>query len=123
MCNPVCAQGPWKFVEGSAGSGEALGTIMTEVESVLNSRPLTPNSDNPADFEALTPNHLLLLQPEGSMPPGVFSVLQAPLETNSVLSGCTLEKMALKLSTSPSRTPKMDKTVTEFLCWRLGFGC
>ena len=26
--------------------GEALRTVMTQVESVLNSRPLTPNSDN-----------------------------------------------------------------------------
>ena len=51
-------------------SGGALRTVMTEVESVLNSRPLMPNGDNPADFEALTPNHLLLLQPNGSMPPG-----------------------------------------------------
>lgn len=46
---------------------------MTEVESVLNSRPLMPNGNNPTDFEALTTNHLLLLQPNGSMPPGVFS--------------------------------------------------
>ena len=41
-------------------SGEALRTLMAEVESILNSRPLTPNSDNPADPEPLTPNHLLL---------------------------------------------------------------
>ena len=48
-------------------SGEALRTLMAEVESVLNSRPLTPSSDSPADFEALTPNHLLLLRPNCSM--------------------------------------------------------
>ena len=40
--------------------------------------------------------------------------MQAPLETNSVLSGCILEKSAVRLSTCPSRAPKMDKTVTEF---------
>ena len=53
-------------------SGEAPRTVMTEVKSVLKSRPLTLNSDSPTDFEALTPNHLLLLRPNGSMPPGVF---------------------------------------------------
>ena len=35
-------------------SGEVLRTVMTKVESVLNSCPLTPKSDNPTDFEALT---------------------------------------------------------------------
>ena len=37
-----------------------LYTLLTEVESILNSRPLTHVSDNPNDLEALTPNHLLL---------------------------------------------------------------
>ena len=37
-------------------SGEALRTLMAEVESILNSRPLTQNSESPADPEALTPN-------------------------------------------------------------------
>ena len=53
-------------------SEEVLRTVMTEVESVLNSRPLTLNSDNLTDFEALTSNDLLLLRPNGSMPPIVF---------------------------------------------------
>ena len=53
-------------------SGEALRTLMAEVESVLNSRPLTPNSESPADPEALTPNHLLLLRPNLNVSPGVF---------------------------------------------------
>ena len=39
---------------------DALYTIMTEVESTVNSRPLTNVSDNIDDCEALTPNHFLL---------------------------------------------------------------
>ena len=39
---------------------EALYTIMTEVESTVNSRPLTDVSGNIDDYEALTQNHFLL---------------------------------------------------------------
>ena len=38
----------------------------------MNSRPLTKVSDDSNDLEALTPNHLLLLRPGTSLPPGVF---------------------------------------------------
>ena len=51
---------------------ETLSTLTTEVEGVLNSRPLTPNSDHPSDLTPLTPNDLLLLQPNPNIPPGVF---------------------------------------------------
>ena len=37
-----------------------LATLLTEVESILNNRPLTHNSTDSEDLEALTPNHILL---------------------------------------------------------------
>ncbi|XP_047736055.1 uncharacterized protein LOC125177755, partial [Hyalella azteca] len=51
---------------------EEFGTLMCEVEAILNNRPLTPVSDNPDDLEALTPNHLLLLNAGVTFPPGLF---------------------------------------------------
>ena len=36
-----------------------LRTALTEVEAVINSRPLTHNSSEPSDYTALTPNHFL----------------------------------------------------------------
>lgn len=53
-------------------SDEVLVTVMAEVESILNSRPLTKLSLDPRDEEPLSPNHLLLLRSNASVPPGVF---------------------------------------------------
>ena len=52
---------------------EGLNTLMCEVESIVNGRPITKVSDDPKDLNALTPNHLLLLRAGTAMPPGVFS--------------------------------------------------
>ncbi|XP_062535236.1 uncharacterized protein LOC134204434 [Armigeres subalbatus] len=41
-------------------SYEDLCTLLAQVESCLNSRPLTPMSDDPTDLEALTPGHFLI---------------------------------------------------------------
>ena len=51
---------------------ETLTTLMCEVEKILNDRPITPCSDDVRDPEPLTPNKLLLLKGNSSLPPGVF---------------------------------------------------
>jgi len=51
---------------------EGLHTLLCEVESIINGRPLTKVSDDPRDPEALTPNHLLLLCSGPTLPPGAF---------------------------------------------------
>ena len=52
---------------------DGLSTLLAEVESVLNGRPLTKSSSDPQDLTCLTPNHLLLLKDQPSLPPGMFS--------------------------------------------------
>ncbi|XP_077870214.1 uncharacterized protein LOC144363269, partial [Saccoglossus kowalevskii] len=51
---------------------EALATLLCEVESILNGRPISLVSEDPNDLRAITPNHLLLLQSNSTLPPGVF---------------------------------------------------
>ena len=53
---------------------EAFSTFITEVEGILNSRPLVPIMfDDSTQNEPLTPNHLLLLRGTANLPPGLFS--------------------------------------------------
>lgn len=47
---------------------EQLSTIVCQIEAVLNSRPLTPLSDDPDDFKALTPGHFLIGQELNAIP-------------------------------------------------------
>ena len=48
-----------------------LRTLLAEVESIVNNRPITVVSDDPEDCSALTPNHFLP-QKATQLPPGVF---------------------------------------------------
>lgn len=45
---------------------------MTEVEGIINGRPLTSTSTDPTDDNPITPNHLLLLKQEPVLPPRYF---------------------------------------------------
>ena len=51
---------------------EVVATVTAEAVNIVNSRPLTRNSDSDLDDQPLTPNHLLHLRPTPSLPPGLF---------------------------------------------------
>ncbi|XP_066955788.1 uncharacterized protein [Macrobrachium rosenbergii] len=57
---------------GDRLNDESLRTLLCEVESIINSRPLTTVSDSVDDLEPLTPNHLLIPKSYVVPPPGLF---------------------------------------------------
>jgi len=71
------AKGHLKKVVGKAIlSFEELATICCDVESIMNSRPLIPLSDDPNDLEALTPFMLLARKSSKTLP--LLSYKQLP---------------------------------------------
>lgn len=54
---------------------EEMYTLLTQIESVLNSRPLCPLSADPNDLDPLTPAHFLIGRPLVSLPDPDLSML------------------------------------------------
>ena len=52
---------------------EELYTVLTQIESCLNSRPLVPLPNDDDGIEALTPGHFLIGRPLESLPDPAFS--------------------------------------------------
>lgn len=42
---------------------EEMETVVIQAEAIMNSRPITPLTDDPTDLQALTPGHLLIGEP------------------------------------------------------------
>jgi len=49
-----------RTLSGALLTFEEMYIVLTQVEAVLNFRPLTPVSNDPTDFTALTPGHFLI---------------------------------------------------------------
>ncbi|XP_055588800.1 uncharacterized protein LOC129741119 [Uranotaenia lowii] len=47
---------------------DEMNTISIQIEAILNSRPLTPMTNDPADYEAITPGHFLIHRPLTAVP-------------------------------------------------------
>jgi len=66
-----------KVIGTTTLSFEELYTILVQIEACLNSRPLTPISNDPTDLQALTPGHFLIGEALNAIPEHDLS--EAPL--------------------------------------------
>lgn len=64
-----------KVIGENPVSPEDLSTLLAQVEACLNSRPLTPLSDDPNDLEPLTPAHFLIGESLHAIPDPDFTNL------------------------------------------------
>ena len=63
---------PWTLLQTQTDDHEGLVTLLCEVESIINGRPITTVLGDSNGPEPLMPNHLLLWCAEPQMPPGLF---------------------------------------------------
>ena len=97
---------------------ESLQTLLCEAESIINGRPLTTVSGDPRDLNPLTPNHLLLLSHDTSLPPGLFvkSDMYSRRRWRQVqyFADVFLEALEERVFTSATRTTKMASSEEKF---------
>ncbi|XP_065085126.1 uncharacterized protein LOC135707260 [Ochlerotatus camptorhynchus] len=64
-----------KVIGETPASSEDFATLLIQVEACLNSRPLTPMSDDPNDLEPLTPAHFLVGSSLQALPDPEFTTI------------------------------------------------
>ena len=67
-----CKRALTAVLQNQVLTDEVLSTALAEVESLVNSRPLTEVSSEVDDLEALTPNHFILGRANPNLPPDTF---------------------------------------------------
>lgn len=63
-----------KILNEALLSFEEMYTVLTHIEAVLNSRPLTPISSDPTDLRALTPGHFLIGEALNAIPQRLIDI-------------------------------------------------
>ncbi|XP_058817090.1 uncharacterized protein LOC131680393 [Topomyia yanbarensis] len=86
-------------------------TVITQVVAVLNSRPITPISNDPNDFEALTPGYFLVQRPLTAIAePNLDSVPTNHLSSWQTLCSDAVGEMDNTLLIGFTQSDQMDET-------------
>lgn len=87
---------------------EELTTLTTQIEAILNSRPITPESNDPCDFRALSPGHFLIGQPLTSIPdPDITEISTNRLIRWQLNASTFLETLVCRVSYPYATTSQM----------------
>ncbi|XP_074653617.1 uncharacterized protein LOC141907774 [Tubulanus polymorphus] len=101
---------------------EVLHTVFTEVEAVVNSRPLTYVNSSHDEPEAITPSHFLLGKTNPNLPPGVFDAddlnarkrwRQAQALTNQYWARSTREYLPTLVQRTKWKTASRDLQIDD----------
>ena len=92
---------------------EELNTVINEIEAILNSRPITPMSNDPKDLQPLTPGHFLIGAPVTSINDTTF--VNHSLQTTFYTLTAFISIISLYLRTSNANSiDKFDWVVCMF---------
>ncbi|KAG5866157.1 hypothetical protein JTB14_025689 [Gonioctena quinquepunctata] len=87
---------------------EEFYTVLTLIESILNSRPLTPFFSDVEDIKASTPAHFLTLEAVGALPvpdyTSVASTMLSRFELIQRISDRFLEAVQAGIPPNPTTT-------------------
>ena len=99
-----------------------LRTLLAEVESIVNNRPITAVSDGPADFTALTPNRFVLQRATQLLRNWSICergyVFPEAMEKGPVPCGSLLETLGTRVSAGSSKKTKMGQVKKKGAAWR-----
>ena len=99
-------------------------TLLIQIESILNSRPLTPNSNDPDDLSALTPGHFIIGRPLTTLPSADLSDIPLNSVTKIQLVDKTLQmfwkrwskEYLNRLQTRPKwKVPKVNLKINDLV--------
>lgn len=76
-----------KIIGNSCLTFEELSTVLSQIEAILNSRPLYPMSNDPTDLSPLTPGHFLIGAPLTAYPDRDLSTI--PVNRLTFWEQCT----------------------------------
>lgn len=76
-----------RIVDEARLTFEELYTVITQIEAIMNPRPLIPMSNDPNDIDFLTPGHFLIGEPFTAIPQ--TSVVELPTNQLNSISVCS----------------------------------